>query len=580
MQKKFAYSNQDWVVLFGALVFSLFFVSFPFFYDSDTYWHLANGREMVNVGHIISEEIFSYTHSGEKFANHEWLSQIIFYLLWHDFGPAGLFGLKLIITSLVVLLLYRTQRVLGVLPWLAGVLCIFAIYAGLIRYTERPELFSLLNTTLLGFILYSFRANQLSYRALWLIPLVLVTWDWLHGSVYGLVLLTLFLLGENVKHYLLVGPRFPALAKDSLTHLNRCYAITIVAMLLNPFGLLTYGIFLGILGGDGAATSNIKEYLPVTWKEFSPYILLFIWAAFLFLRQIRRPDITQLLLLIVFGFAALRYSRATGVAAIILVPIIGSLTMSVIQNSSSEAGKKLHNISVLLAATYIFSSGCVVKLLNTYPQNVGPLYYPASRIAFGYHFNDNVYPVGSVHFIQANGLAGNLYNSGQYGGYLAFYITPERKIFQYNLPIIFGDSARFSEHPEELAGKNITYAIVSLGDASPILFPVSDWAKVYSDPFSTLLVRRISQNANLIREYEIRYFFPGYSDEKLLAMSRDPEVLARLAFEMGVYLAYRKDERIANVWENILTDWPTLKELPKIQDLRERAKKYNNAQVR
>ena len=69
------------LALLGAWLFALFIVCHPIF-DYDLHWHLANGREMVQRGQIISEEIFSYTHFGDKFENHEWLAQIIFYLVW------------------------------------------------------------------------------------------------------------------------------------------------------------------------------------------------------------------------------------------------------------------------------------------------------------------------------------------------------------------------------------------------------------------------------------------------------------------------------------------------------------------
>ena len=202
MQQKLAIVfTKDRLALLGAWLFAMIIVTYPI-WDYDLYWHLANGREMVNAGRIINEEMFSYTHFGEKFDNHEWLGQIIFYLIWHSLGPYGLFGFKLLITSLVVLLLYRTIRTVGGQPELAAVLCGFAVLAGIWRYHERPELFSLLNMALFGFILYGFRASRLPRRLLWLIPLVLVIWDWLHGAVYGLVFFTLFVAGENAKYLL------------------------------------------------------------------------------------------------------------------------------------------------------------------------------------------------------------------------------------------------------------------------------------------------------------------------------------------------------------------------------------------
>jgi len=140
-----------------ALIGALIIVLYPVI-DYDLYWHLANGREMVKGGRVISEEVFSFTHFGEKFENHEWLAQVIFYLIWQSVGPYGLLGLKLLAAALVVLIGYRTARTQGCQPWLAALLCVFAVLAGQLHYTERPELFSLLNIALLGFILYGYRA--------------------------------------------------------------------------------------------------------------------------------------------------------------------------------------------------------------------------------------------------------------------------------------------------------------------------------------------------------------------------------------------------------------------------------------
>lgn len=554
----------DRLALLGAWLFSIVIVLYPVF-DWDMYWHLANGREMVSSGRIIGDEVFSYTHFGEKFDNHEWLGQIILYLIWHNLGPYGLLGFKLLVTSLVVLLLYRTIRTtVGVHPWLAAVLCGFAVLSGFWRYTERPELFSLFNTALISFILYGFRTNQLSRRLLWLIPLILVVWDWLHGSVYGLVLFTLFVAGENAKYFLPALRNGQPLSQGNLAYLNRCFTVAILAMLINPLGLRTYGIFFGILGGEGAATSKIQEFMPVYWSEYKPYIFLFVWAVLLSLRHIRRLDITQFLVLLVFGCGALRYSRVTGVAAIVLAPIIASLVAASVQNAKGKLEAKLHTATVILAAAFIIGYGYFVKFRE------------GSYHAFGYHLDENDLPSGSVRFVKAMGLTGNLYNSGHLGGYLSYYLTPERKIFQYNLPKIFGDTYRFASHPEELDKWNINYAFTSKDYELKTLFPAHSWARVYREVGVVLVVRRTPQNQALISQYETHHFAPMMTDDQLHAMARNPAILPRLAEEMGVYLAYRKDERIAGHWAEILAAAPTLRNNLRIRQLLQQALEYNN----
>lgn len=546
----------------GALVIVLY----PIF-DWDMYWHLANGREMIHGGQIISKEVFSFTHFGEKFENHEWLAQIIFYFIWQSMGPYGLLGLKLLITALVVLLGYRTARTLGGQPWLAALLCVFAVLAGWMRYTERPELFSLLNIAFISYILYSYRAKRLSRGILWLIPLIMVMWNWLHGAVYGLGLLSLFVAGENIKYF------FPKLRREAtddqavLGTLNRCYAITMLAMLVDPFGLRSYGMFFGLLGGENSAiTDEISEMRPITWSDYKPFIFLFTWAALLALRHIRRIDVTQLILLFVFGILAVRYSRAVGVTSIILIPIIASLMTITIQQSVSKLQRLLVTGMMLLATVFITSYSYIVKFVDKSPH------------PFGYQLNEIFLPVGSVRFVQAMGLTGDYYNTGHFGGYLSYSLSPERKIFQFNLHSVFGDTYRFVKQPGELTRWNVNYAIVGTQEELA-LFPNDHWACIYHDPLAMLVMRRTPQNQALIQRYELHYFNPMMPDETLRRLEEDAKILPRLTEEMGIYLAYRNDEHLAERWANILTANPSLRNGLRIQQLLKQAQEFNRAKL-
>lgn len=546
----------------GALVIVLY----PIF-DWDMYWHLANGREMIRDGRIISEEVFSYTHFGEKFENHEWLAQVIFYSIWKTVGPYGLLGLKLLVTTLVVWLGYRTARTLGSQPWLAALLCVFAVLAGWWRYTERPELFSLLNIALVGFILYGYRAGLLARRMLWLIPIIMVMWNWLHGAVYGLGLLSLFVAGENIKYFFPVLRREAADGRAALSALNYCYAITMLAMLADPFGLRSYGMFFGLLGGEGSAiTDRISEMLPITWGDFKPFIFLLAWAVLLALYHIRRIDITQLILLVVFGAVAVRYSRAVGVASIVLIPVVASLMAIAIRQPASELQRSLVKGAMLLAAVFIGGYGYIVKFVDESPH------------PFGYHLNEIFLPVGSVRFVQAMGLSGNYYNTGHFGGYLSYYLAPERKIFQFNLHPVFGDTYRFVKRPGELARWNINYAIVGAQEELA-LFPNDRWACVYHDPLAMLVMRRTPQNQALIQQYELRFFNPLMPDDVLRKLEGDARILPRLAEEIGTYLAYRGDERIAGRWASILAANPHLRGQPHIRQLLKQALVYNRGKL-
>jgi len=64
-------------------------------------------------------------------------------------------------------------------------------------------------------------------------------------------------------------------------------------------------------------------------------------------------------------------------------------------------------------------------------------------------------------------------------------------------------------------------------------------------------------------------------DDALRRQAMDAGILPRLTEEMGVYLAFRKDERIAGLWAEILTANPDLRNSPRVQQLLQQALKYN-----
>jgi len=338
----------EWVAWLAACLLSMLLVTYPIF-DFDFYWHLANGREMINTAHIISKEVFSYTHPNEHFANHEWLAQVVFYLVWNTFGPYGLFGLKLFMVGLISCLLFRMLHTESQSPGIALLLTVLVVLAGLNRFHVRPELFSLLNITLLGYILYGYCMKRLPKALLWAIPLLMVTWDWLHGAVFGFAFLTLFVSGENIKHRLNRFQHQSLLSATDLKYLNLCFTISLLAMLVNPFGLRSYGIFVGYVIGEANFNSVITEFTPVSWEFSKVYILMLAWVAFLAIRNWRQLDITQLFVGVIFALAAIRFSRMVGVAAIVLAPVIARLLRTNLQMASKNVERKLHTVTLMVA---------------------------------------------------------------------------------------------------------------------------------------------------------------------------------------------------------------------------------------
>jgi hypothetical protein len=550
-----------------AIAIALFIVTYPVF-DCDLYWHLANGREMFARRQIVNEELFSCSCAGTPFVNHEWLSQIVFYGLWRELGAAGLIGFKWLMSALTVGVLHCSIRKAGADHRTSILLCALAALVGLQNFQVRPELFSLLGIAILGHIIQGIRNGTMNHRALWAMPPIMVAWDWLHGAVYGLVYLATVVAAEDAK-LLVPALRTRVTNAGYLTQLNIWFGVTIVAMVANPYGPLTYGHFLILAGGvQGAGT--IAELQPIwhAWAEWIPLEFLLLWTLTMLVVDHRRFDPAEALLFLVFGAGAIRYNRMAGVAAIVIVPILARHLASVAPADTGKWVRAVRRVGLMAACIMVAAIGYREKIDRGKGEDSSDdSYMLPSATAFGLGVNEFLTPAGSAAFAMALEMPGNMYNNANLGGYLAYAMTPQRRIFQYNMPPVFGDPTRFVRVPRELDKWEIGYAFAGSDGELTRLFPQKDWAWIYSDYVSTLVVRRSPQYQDIIDEYEIQYFAPEQSRRRFEELAANPISKPRLAFEMGVYLAYTRDDRIAARWRGLLAADSTLASDPRLVEL-------------
>jgi hypothetical protein len=513
--------------------------------DYDTFWHVAMGRAMVNTGHIVNKEIFSYTSYGTRFSNHEWLAQIILYLAYQPWGAAGLIGLKVILTLIVCGILYLTARMLGARPVVAALLCLFVVIAGLTRFRVRPQLFSFLGLAILQLILYGYRAERFGKRALYALPPLMVLWDFLHGAIYGLLFLAVFVSGESVKtvvksHF---KDRFDmgALSSRQLRALWACAGITLLAMLLNPYGLLSYDIFAQFVRGSNLMVSLTAEFLPTPFRGYLPFWCLFGLTFLTLWRALKRIDLTQILVFIPFGYLAVRYTRGMEAFNFVALPLLAVNTREFFELKNRKETVK-YGINALIALAVMMSVSYVGYYKFLAPRN---------KFSFGYGFDENSFPIGCVRFIKAVNLRGHMYNTDGFGGYLAYFAAPERKIFYYCHHTAFKAIEEYLHDPTELDKCDINYAIVGREEELD-MFLRKKFVPVYWEPSGVVLVRNREQNRDIINRYEIRFFQPLLSGAELRALATDRRVFPVLMREMATYLSYRGDRRIADLFGDFM----------------------------
>ena len=490
-------------------------------------------------------------------------------MIYDAWGAGGLLALKVLLTLAVAVLLYGTCRQLGASMALSAVLVVAAITSGIYRYIERPELFTLLGVAALCALLVCYRAQRCNVKILYGIPVILVLWNSLHGAIFGLIVLLAFVVGENVKYW--SSPRFPVwsglvpMARERLRALNIVCVVTLVVSALDPYGLRSYDIFIQLINGNALVTA-VMEFQPANWREHRLFWVMLGVTLIALVSARSKTDITQLLIVAPFAILAARYSRVIGAFALVDATLLASLAPHLFSGVTAPLNYARARVLVL-SATALTLAGYV-----SYIKFIGP----QTPQSFGYGVNDAFLPAGSVRFIQEANLQGNLYNSGGFGGYLSFFLTPQRRIFQYNHHTVFGDTLRYLDHPEVLTQWQINYAVVATPIELDRMFPISEWARVYREPSAVVVLRRIAENNELIKRYELLYFHPLLSSVLITQIAQRPKSHLRLMQEMATYLTYREDLPVADAFAHLVFSSGDLNSTEQL-DLLQRARRFNSA---
>lgn len=547
---------------FITLAVTAFMVVFPL-QDFDIFWHLANGRAMVEQGTIINQEIFSFTSAGKHFSNHAWLAQIILFLIFKTLGANGLIAAKVLITTSIGLCLYLFSRRQGVTPVNAAIIWLLSFGASYFRYVVRPELFSLLFLTMTGILLFSYRTKSYSSKLLACLPAIMILWDLMHGALFGTIFLAAFLLAETGRSLIIKNNHtFPLMPKKQLGTLWLWTGVTVILMALSPYGLRTYDIFFEFMNKN-LMTSMTAEFQPTTLNAQPLFWGLLALSLGSILAAGRNLDLTSLAVLIPFAVMAIRYVRGIGpfsiVAALILAvnipPLLKHLT-------PRPAGRRRQQIIGLL---FLFSSLGFAVYYKLSP--------PPRYDSLGLDISADAFPVGSARFVKSANLPGNMYNTDRYGGYLAYYLYPERKIFHYNHHMLFTALERFVHEPETRAQWRINYAIIGRADEWD-MFSKEGFIPVYWEPTGAVLIKNSPENQDVINRYRIRYFSPLMPKKEFFRLAQNQVILPILAQETSNYLAFRQDQEKTEILAELLINQNTIPVATSIE-LLTRAETYN-----
>jgi hypothetical protein len=386
--------------------------------DGDIGWHIRTGQYILSTHTVPHTDLFSFSRAGQPWFAWEWLSDIVFALLY---GAAGLKGVVLFAGVLIaafgaMLVRYMVWR--GANGLIAAMVCLVAVGASSIHFLARPHLFTLVFFVATLWLLDADRERP--SRAVWLLVPLTALWTNLHGGfAIVFVVLGLYALGALVEG----RGGWPRAGRYGLL-----FSGCAVATLVNPYGWGLHRHLVEYLRSDWIR-SVVQEFQAPTFRsenqlQFEILLLAGILAAGACLRRL---SLTQPLLVVGFAHLALTSARHIPLFAVVAAPIVAEegtrLWSGLVERSQPRS------VVRILGAVAAGASANFRRWTLFGPLAVLAIAAVPGITAWPADFPQRMFPVGMV-AANAQRIAGSrVLTTDQWADYLLYRFWPSTKVF-------------------------------------------------------------------------------------------------------------------------------------------------------
>lgn len=427
--------------MLGLLILLLTFLICVFpIQSNDLFMYLAVGNYRDLHGHFPILDPFIYSIPGETlYWHHHWLGALIYFWVEKFFTLDGVIFFKALLVlgfPLLALAQIRKHANKSDLQKTFGYfLILLALFISSYRFIERTSLFSDLLTCLVLFI--GLRERNQKPKWTWILPLIFALWINLHpGFPVGIFLVGFFWLFErDLWSKKFRSPKFLILG------------LSILALFANPEGWhgIAYPLLFSLNQGQ-IYKHYYFEWLPAyssiyrsTPEALGFFLLTLISLGVVFFKSRRDSYRDSRFLLIFFfivvGMSAVRFLNVASFALVILC-----LDFEAPFQKRSHLRWIPKTIAIILV-------GLVLKIsFFGYQTSSGPRHL---SLGLDPHF----FPIQLATTYEQAHLTGNIFNSHEFGDYLAWRWSGDPKIFFHgavlNTDFYLHDYLQAAASPEE-----------------------------------------------------------------------------------------------------------------------------------
>jgi hypothetical protein len=398
--------------------------------DPDFWYHVRVGRWIVEHGRLPGTDLFTYTVAGHAWVDHEWLSEVLMWLVYARLGAAGVsvaFGIVTWLGLLLVLAAVRPGRQPYVIVGLAMAL---AAVAGSPLLGPRPQVFTFALAALE--LLWLRRYLEGESRAVLWSPLLVALWGNLHGGwPVGLGLIAIALIAE-------LGAWLPGRDRERLRRartLATVAAVSLAAVALNPNGLAIYAYPFQTLASPAQqgliAEWQSPDFHLAALRGFEAMVILLLVG----LAVSRRIGLFDVLLVVAGLALALQSVRHIPLFIVAATPVLVAAWSGAWRGAKHrlpelpQARGTGRGMSALTAALLIAVAAAIAAGVR-------------GDLARQDQVTSQSFPTGAAAWLDAHpGTGTRMFNDYAWGGYLAarFYPAPNRRVFVFGEAALMGD---------------------------------------------------------------------------------------------------------------------------------------------
>jgi hypothetical protein len=459
--------------------------------DPDFWWHLRSGQLILQNGGLLHTDPFTYTVSSHLWTMHEWLTEVLFALLYKWAGLAAIVAFLSVVSWLGVLCIFARARFDRPGPFVLGGGMILAVVAGYPIWGPRAQMitFAFACLTLLLVEHHLRRGGRL---ALLLIPMFLL-WGNLHsGFLIGLGFIAVVVVAEAVALLLHLENRAPARRVRQLALLLLA-SLVVCAVNLNGPSIILYPF--GTLG-SAAQQMLILEWHSPDFHDWSVRIfgvmLLSLVALIVVNRSIRLRDAALVLVTIALSLQSVRHIALFVAAS---TPVwINQADMLAGRFHWRRSRKKLPPVGMRVVS-WVTLVGAVLAIY------ISTRLVPSMRTREDSLFYAQDFPVCAARWLAADPLPLRIFNQYGEGGYLAYRLSAHGdRVYIFGDAALMGDQLLINDGDVESvtprwdsimrsAGTDIVLYDTNTALAN-VMVHAPDWVEVYSDPHNVAFAPR------------------------------------------------------------------------------------------